>query len=51
VTTELARHAGQADILRELTDESVGLYAGRDNIPEVDWPAYVAKLTTLAERF
>jgi Protein of unknown function (DUF664) len=51
VTVELARHAGHADILRELTDESVGLYPDRDNIPEVDWPAYVAKLTKLAERF
>jgi uncharacterized damage-inducible protein DinB len=51
VATELARHAGQADILRELTDESVGLVPDRDNIPEVDWPAYVAKLTALAERF
>lgn len=49
--TELARHAGHADILRELTDESVGLVPDRDNIPEVDWPAYVAKLTALAQRF
>lgn len=50
VATELARHAGQADILRELIDESVGLHRDFDNIPDVDWPAYVAKLTALAER-
>ncbi len=53
VTDETARHAGHADILRELTDESVGLYAGNTNIP--DWQAgevaaYVDKLKNLAER-
>ncbi|MFE7508604.1 DinB family protein [Promicromonospora sp. NPDC057488] len=52
VTDETARHAGHADILRELTDSSVGLYAGNTNIP--DWQgdqmaAYVDKLKTLAE--
>ena len=53
VTDEIARHAGHADILRELTDQSVGLYAGNTNIP--DWQgnqmaAYVDKLKNLAER-
>lgn len=53
VTDETARHAGHADILRELTDHSVGLYAGNSNIP--DWQAgevavYVDKLKNLAER-
>ena len=52
VTDEIARHAGHADILRELTDSSVGLSADNTNIP--DWQgdqmaAYVDKLKTLAE--
>ena len=52
VTDETARHAGHADILRELTDSSVGLSADNTNIP--DWQggqmaAYVDKLKTLAE--
>jgi uncharacterized damage-inducible protein DinB len=51
VTADLARHAGHADILREQIDASVGLDAGRTNIPDLDWPAYVSKLTDLAERF
>jgi hypothetical protein len=53
VTNEIARHAGHADILRELTDESVGLRTDNTNIP--DWQtgevaAYVDKLKDLAER-
>ena len=53
VTDETARHAGHADILRELTDSTVGLHAGNTNIP--DWQgdqmaAYVDKLKILAER-
>ncbi|MDR7383222.1 DinB family protein [Promicromonospora iranensis] len=53
VTNENARHAGHADILRELTDKSVGLVAGNTNIP--DWQAgeaavYIDKLKNLAER-
>jgi hypothetical protein len=53
VTNENARHAGHADILRELTDKSVGLVAGNTNIP--DWQAgeaavYLDKLKNLAER-
>ncbi|MFC8796137.1 DinB family protein [Promicromonospora sp. NPDC057138] len=53
MTDELARHAGHADILRELTDRSVGLYADNSNIP--DWEKgdvelYVDKLKGLAEQ-
>ncbi|MEV0892871.1 DinB family protein [Promicromonospora sp. NPDC050262] len=53
VTDEIARHAGHADILRELTDRSVGLTEGNTNIP--DWQAgeadaYYEKLKSLAER-
>jgi hypothetical protein len=49
---ELARHVGHADILREQIDGAVGFRADASNLPEgQDWPAYVAKLTALAERF
>ena len=52
VTSDLARHAGQADILREQLDNAVGLQPGNTNVPDgYDWPAYVEKLTALAERF
>ena len=51
VTYDLARHAGQADIMREQHDNAVGLRPESPNVPEgYDWPAYVAKLTELAER-
>lgn len=49
---DLAQHAGQADILREGIDGTVGWHGKNHNIPDgVDFPAYVAKLTALAERF
>lgn len=52
VTCDLARHAGQADILREQHDSAIGLRRDNTNVPDdYDWPAYVAKLTTLADRF
>ena len=52
VTYDLARHAGQADIMREQYANAVGYQPGNDNVPdEYDWPAYVAKLTDLADRF
>jgi hypothetical protein len=51
VLAELARHAGHADILREMADGAVGLRADVSNLPEMDWPAYVEKLTGLADRF
>jgi uncharacterized damage-inducible protein DinB len=52
VIYDLTRHAGQADILREQHDDAVGLRAENTNIPDgYDWPAYVAKLTDLADRF
>ena len=50
-TVDLARHAGHADILREGIDQTAGLGATNSNLPDVDWPAYVAKLRALAERF
>jgi hypothetical protein len=51
-TVDLQRHAGQADILREQIDGSAGLLPQASNLPEdMNWPAYVARLTALAERF
>ncbi|BCJ47868.1 hypothetical protein GCM10010168_22270 [Actinoplanes ianthinogenes] len=50
VIYDLSRHAGQADIMREQHDQAIGLHPGNTNIPgDYDWPAYVAKLTRLAE--
>ncbi len=52
VAVELARHVGQADILREQIDGSAGLSAVAPNLPgQQDWPAYVTRLTDLANRF
>jgi uncharacterized damage-inducible protein DinB len=51
VLTDLARHAGHADILRESIDGAAGLVPDSSNLPDQDWPLYVQKLTALAERF
>jgi hypothetical protein len=52
VTYDLARHAGQADIMREHLDASVGALPENSNVPDgYDWPVYVAKLTALADQF
>ena len=52
VIVDLVRHVGHADILREQIDGAAGLRADASNLPQLqDWPAYVAKLTALAERF
>jgi uncharacterized damage-inducible protein DinB len=52
VTCDLARHAGQADIMREQYDNAIGCLPGNTNIPDnYDWLAYTAKLTELADRF
>ena len=52
VIVDLARHVGHADILREEIDGAAGLRPEAPNLPDgEDWPAYVAKLTNLAERF
>ena len=43
VATETHRHAGHADILREMIDGAVGLRSGNENLPDVDadfWPAH-----------
>lgn len=51
---EWNRHAGQIDIIRELTDGRVGYRPGNANLPpddEIDWPAHVALLEGIAERY
>jgi hypothetical protein len=54
VVDDLARHAGQADILRESIDGAAGLNPTNLNLPDktqIDWPAYVARLTQIARSF
>ena len=52
VTYDLARHAGHADIMREQNDGAIGWERENSNIPDsFDWPAYVAKLSQLADRY
>ena len=52
VIYDVSRHAGHADIMREQFDNAVGLQDGNTNIPDgYDWPAYVAKLTRIADTF
>ncbi|MBX3094784.1 MAG: DinB family protein [Cryobacterium sp.] len=52
VIDETARHAGHADILRELIDGSAGVRADNSNLPDHDeawWADYVATLERAAE--
>ncbi|MEU8071520.1 MULTISPECIES: DinB family protein [unclassified Micromonospora] len=52
VCVDLARHAGHADIMREQHDAAIGLGRENRNVPDgYDWPAYVSKLSALADRF
>jgi uncharacterized damage-inducible protein DinB len=49
VTAETHRHAGHADIVRELVDGRVGYRAGASNLPDpFDWDAYRARLEAAA---
>jgi hypothetical protein len=51
VVAETDRHAGHADIVRELIDGSVGLRAGHDNMAQGDgawWEAYRRRLEDAA---
>lgn len=45
---ETARHAGHADIVRELVDGAVGGRPDDPNIPAIDWPAYRERVETAA---
>jgi uncharacterized damage-inducible protein DinB len=52
VIYELSRHAGHADIMREQHDGVIGWQREKTDVPDDQgWPAYVAKLTALADRF
>jgi hypothetical protein len=52
VIYELARHTGHADVMREQHDGAVGWQWQKADLPnDYDWPAYVAKLTALADQF
>jgi uncharacterized damage-inducible protein DinB len=51
VISDLARHAGHADILRERIDGAAGVTAGLPGLPDIDWAAYTSKLTAIADRF
>lgn len=51
LTAETHRHAGHADIVRELIDGAVGLQKNNDNMPPGDaawWEAYRERLETAA---
>lgn len=53
VATETHRHAGHADIVRELIDGAVGLRDGNENLPDVDkawWTAYRDRVEAAAEQ-
>ncbi len=51
MTTETARHAGHADIVRELTDGAAGLRPDSSNLPDEDWESYVERLRDVASQF
>ncbi|MGW0856441.1 DinB family protein [Streptomyces sp. NPDC002690] len=54
VTAETHRHAGHADIVRELVDGEVGYRSQGGNLPEADstwWTAYVDRLERAARAF
>ncbi len=51
---ETHRHAGHADIVRELIDGARGLLAGRENLPSDDeawWTDYVSRVRQGADSF
>jgi uncharacterized damage-inducible protein DinB len=54
MVTETNRHAGHADIVRELVDGTVGLRVDNDNMPPGDrawWEAYRNRLEDVARGF
>lgn len=54
VIAETHRHAGQADLVRELIDGAVGLRAGHANLPPGDqawWQRYRDRLESVAQSF
>lgn len=54
VIADLTRHAGHADVIRELIDGSVGLREGNDNMPPGSrewWQGYQGRLAEVAQQF
>ena len=51
VISDTTRHAGHADVLREGIDGAAGMAARSTHMPDVDWSAYVRRLTDVAEGF
>ncbi|MFC4070440.1 DinB family protein [Actinoplanes subglobosus] len=54
VIAETHRHAGHADIVRELVDGAAGAHAHNSNMPAADtawWSAYRTRVEETAERF
>ena len=54
MATETHRHAGHADIVRELIDGNAGLRAKNDNLPQSDpawWSRYHATVQGVADQF
>jgi uncharacterized damage-inducible protein DinB len=51
VISDTTRHAGHADILREDIDGAAGMGVSSTNLPDLDWSAYTARLTAVAETF
>lgn len=52
VIAETDRHAGHADVLRELIDGEAGMRQDNDNLPEVDsawWSTYRGRLERIAQ--
>jgi hypothetical protein len=53
VTAETHRHAGHADVVRELIDGAAGMQPGNDNLPSHDaawWAAYRDRVERAARR-
>jgi uncharacterized damage-inducible protein DinB len=53
MTTETHRHAGHADIVRELIDGTIGMREGNDNLPPGDqawWVSYRDRLEQVAQQ-
>ncbi len=54
MTAETYRHAGHADIVRELIDGAVGARDGNSNLPDLDddaWSKYHDRLEAAAQQF
>lgn len=53
VLDDTARHAGQADVVREAIDGAAGLDPSFSNLPgdDFDWVGYRARLTGIADSF